>query len=227
MRFLMTSSNNFKKIGFVVMKKAISDDIASFAYQYLLMKRQVAKTMKEANLIPPFETQHGIWTDKQVPDTYSIYGDVAMETLLLQCLDKMKETTGYDLIPTYAYARIYKKGDILHKHKDRESCEISTTLNLGGDPWPIYINQNPKSGYHDENKIYHSEEKPGTEVLLEPGDMLVYRGHDLEHWRNAFKGKDCGQVFLHYNDPNSKFKKTNLYDGRPHLGLPSSVKDYL
>ena len=29
-----------------------------------------------------------------------------------------------------------KKGDVLHRHKDRYSCEISTTVNLGGDsPW--------------------------------------------------------------------------------------------
>ena len=223
----MSSPTTFKKTGFVVMTKTISQEVADFAYQYLLNKRQVAKTLINNNLIPPFETQYGIFSDDQVPNTYSVYGDIAMETLLLQCIDKMKETTGYDLIPTYAYARIYKNGDILRRHKDRESCEISTTLNLGGDPWPIYIDQNPAAGYHDENKIYHSKENKGTEILLEPGDMLVYRGFDLEHWRDAFNGKDCGQVFLHYNDPNSKFGKTNLYDGRPHLGLPSSVKDYL
>jgi hypothetical protein len=27
-----------------------------------------------------------------------------------------------------------KKDAILKRHKDRPSCEISTTLNLGGDP---------------------------------------------------------------------------------------------
>lgn len=223
----MPSPTTFKKTGFVVMKKVISNDVANFAYNYLLLKRQVADTMIKANLITPFDTHYGTWGDGQVPQTYSVYGDIAMETLLVECLEKMKETTGYDLIPTYAYARVYKKGDTLARHKDRESCEISTTLNLGGDLWPIYLDQDPKASYNDENKNYHSKNNKGTEVILEPGDMLVYRGHDLEHWREEFKGENCGQVFLHYNDPNSKFKTTNLYDGRPHLGLPSSIKGYV
>jgi hypothetical protein len=56
-----------------------------------------------------------------------------METLLMKMLPIMKERTGLDLIPTYSYARVYEKGAILKRHKDRPSCEISTTLNLGGD----------------------------------------------------------------------------------------------
>jgi hypothetical protein len=56
-----------------------------------------------------------------------------METLLVKTLPVMKERTGLDLIPTYSYARVYEKGSILKRHKDRPSCEISTTLNLGGD----------------------------------------------------------------------------------------------
>jgi hypothetical protein len=69
----------------------------------------------------------------------------------------MEKQTGLKLIPTYSYARIYKKGDILHRHKDRFSCEISTTLNLGGDSWPIYIEPNPKMGKVVEDKSYISE----------------------------------------------------------------------
>ena len=34
---------------------------------------------------------------------------------------------------------LIKKVIELKRHKDRPSCEISTTLNLGGDPWPIFI----------------------------------------------------------------------------------------
>ena len=37
----------------------------------------------------------------------------------------------------------------------------------------------------------------------------------LEHWREEFKGKDCGQVFLHYNDAKKKTAKPNRFDGRP------------
>ena len=71
------------------------------------------------------------------PNTYSHYADNVKETLLVKMLPVMAKETGLELIPTYSYARIYKKGDILRRHKDRPSCEISTTLNLGGDPLPI------------------------------------------------------------------------------------------
>ena len=54
--------------------------------------------------------------------------------------------------------------------------------------------------------------------------MLMYRGCDLEHWRKPFKGKDCGQVFLHYNDASGENAKSNKYDGRPIIGLPSYFK---
>ena len=78
-------------------------------------------------------------TIQQVPNTYSHYSDIAMETLLQQVKPVMEKHTGIKLSSTYSYARIYKEGDVLARHKDRYSCEISTTLNLGGESWPIYL----------------------------------------------------------------------------------------
>jgi hypothetical protein len=124
----------------------------------------------------------------------------------------MEKNTGLKLNPNYSYARIYKKGDILKRHKDRFSCEISTTLNLGGDPWTIYLEPSGKEGLK------------GIKLDLKPGDMLVYKGNELEHWREEFKGENCAQVFLHYNNVKTKGSKENIYDKRIHLGLPSWFK---
>jgi len=66
----------------------------------------------------------------------------------------------------------------------------------------------------------------GIKVDLKPGDMLIYQGCEVEHWRDAFPGKDCGQVFLHYNDRTKKQAKENLYDTRPFLGLPAWFKNF-
>ena len=215
---------NFKKDKFTVIEKAIDPKIATFVYNYFLMKKQVAKTLYDSRYISPFETMFGVWNDEQVPNTYSHYSDIAMETLLLAVQPIMEKQTGLKLIPTYSYARIYKKGDILHRHKDRFSCEISTTLNLGGDPWPIYIEPNTKMGGLVEGKGYVSNNTKGIKVNLKPGDMLVYRGNLLEHWREEFNGEDCAQVFLHYNNVETKGSKENIYDRRLHLGLPSWFK---
>jgi len=56
--------------------------------------------------------------------------------------------------------------------------------------------------------------------------MLVYSGCELEHWRNKFKGKECIQVFLHYNNCKTPGAKDNMFDKRPHLGLPSWFKNF-
>ena len=215
---------NFKKDRFTVIEKAIDPKIANFVYNYFLIKRQVARTMFDARYISPFTTEFGVWNDEQVPNTYSHYSDIAMETLLLAVQPIMEKQTGLKLIPTYSYARIYKKGDVLHRHKDRFSCEISTTLNLGGDKWPIYIEKDPKKGGVVEGKGYITDNTKGIKVDLKPGDMLVYRGNMLEHWREEFKGTDCGQVFLHYNNASTKGAKDNIFDKRKHLGLPSWFK---
>ena len=64
----------------------------------------------------------------------------------------------------------------------------------------------------------------GKKVNLKPGDMLVYKGNLCEHWREAFAGEDCGQVFLHYNNAKTKGAEENMYDARAHVGLPSWFK---
>ena len=203
---------SFKKNKYSVLKGAISKELADFIYKYFQNKRNVARVLFDSKYISPFTDYWGIWTDEQVPNTYSHYADMAMETLLQQVKPVMEKHTGLKLSETYSYARIYKNGDVLARHKDRYSCEISTTLNLGGDPWPIYLDPTGKTG------------QAGIKINLKPGDMLIYSGCDLEHWREEFMGKDCGQVFLHYNKANSKMAKENTLDKRPLLGLPAWFK---
>jgi len=207
-----------------IIKNALSYELSNFIFNYFLLKRDAVDFMYKNNIIHD-NGLFGTWTDQQVPNTYSHYADMVMETLLVKMLPVMAKETGLNLIPTYSYARVYKKGDILKRHKDRPSCEISTTLNLGGDPWPIFIDDTGSDNVIDEYKNIHKPNAPkGTKVLLEVGDMLVYSGCELEHWREPFDGNICGQVFLHYNHVNGPFADKNKFDGRPKLGLPSFVK---
>ena len=209
---MRNKKTNFKKNNYSIIKNAITKEMATFVYHYFLLKRLVAKTLFSNNFIPPFTSYFGTWNDPQVPETYSHYSDILMETLLVELLPTMEKETSLKLSPNYSYARIYKKGDILKRHKDRFSCEISTTLNLGGDDWPIYLEPSGKEG------------SKGIKVNLTPGDMLIYKGNILEHWREPFKGTNCAQVFLHYNNKDTKESDKNIFDTRPHLGLPSEFK---
>jgi hypothetical protein len=205
---------SFKKNKYTIIRKAIDKELATFVANYFCMQKQVYDTCRAQRYISPFENIIGHYEgrDEQIPETYSQYSNIAMETLLLKCQPKMEEVTGLKLYPAYTYARIYKKGDELKRHKDRFSCEISTTMNLGGDDWPIYLEPSGEVG------------KKGIKVDLKPGDMLVYSGCELEHWRNKFKGKECVQVFLHYNNRKTSGARDNMFDKRPHLGLPSWFK---
>ena len=211
----------FKDKKYIVIRNAISHELANFGLNYLLLKREAVAWMYENNYISEFTPGFGKWKDQQVPGTYSIYGDFFMETLMMKVLPIMQQRTDMNLIPCYTYTRVYKKGDILKRHSDRPSCEISTTLHLGGDPWTIFLDPTGAKSVIDEYKQIIKPNAPkGIPIDLEVGDMLVYSGCELEHWREPFQGNHCAQVFLHYNNVDGPFGTQNKFDKRPLLGIP-------
>jgi len=199
---------SFKENKYAVVKQAVSHELVNFIYNYFHLKRSVIDYLYKTNYCPENDFCGTFTKDIMNPGTYCIYADTVMETLLMKVFPTMEKETGLELVPTYSYARLYKHGDILKRHKDRESCEVSCTLNLGGDMWPISLDSS--GGFNN----------PGTKVNLNPGDMLIYSGVEFEHWREKFEGNECGQVFLHYNRKNGPYNK--IFDGRPMLGVPNS-----
>jgi len=128
-------------------------------------------------------------SDEQVPDTPALYGEHRMEELLVTMLPQIEEASGLSLYPTYSYLRVYKRGDVLARHRDRPACEISVSLNLGYEadaPWPLWIEGPAGVSSH----------------RMQPGDALLYHGIECDHWRDAFAGQRAAQVFLHYVDRN-------------------------
>ena len=212
---------SFKTQKYQVIRQALSKELANFIFNYMMLQREAVDFMIKNNKLNPYNPFIGTREDKQVPGCYSKYADWVMETLLMYMIPIMKAKTGMDLVPTYTYTRLYEKGNILKRHKDRPSCEVSTTLHLGGDEWPIFLDPSGADFVIDERKNIHKPGAPkGIRVDLKVGDMLIYAGCDLEHWREPFEGNVCSQVFLHYNHANGPFAKTNLFDKRPILGVP-------
>ena len=205
--------DTFKQNKYVVVRNFIPTNLANFLYKYTLLKKQAVTVMGETAFISK-NSFCGSFEDPQALGSFSAYSDFAMETLLEDSKTKMELVTGLTLVPTYSYHRIYNNGSELEKHKDRESCEISATLCLGFD------NSNVSEDYNWG--MYINDE----EVKLNPGDLIAYRGDELDHWRDVYKGNHHSQVFLHYNDLHGKFKDTNKYDGRRHLGLPLELKGW-
>jgi len=211
---------SFKEKKYEIVREAISYELVNFIYNYFLLKRESVALMYKHNIIYD-NGMWGTWKDQQVPNTYSIYADQVMETLMMKVLPIMRRVTDMKLIPTYSYARVYKKGDILKRHKDRPSCEISCTMSLGGDPWEIFLDPTGVDTVLNEQQNLIKPNAPkGISLTMKPGDMLIYSGCELEHWREPFQGEACGQVFLHYNNADRPFANQNLYDRRPILGVP-------
>ncbi len=216
-----------EKNKYQIIRQAITPELADFCHKYFLLKRKVIKYMFDKKYISPFNSNFGTFNDPQVPNSYAHYADFVMETLLLQTKEKMENETGLKLVPTYSYARVYSKGNKLARHKDRPSCEISTTMNLGGNMWPIYVDPTGEDNvtHLSESEVIIKEgANSGVKVELNPGDMLIYKGYDIEHWREPFEGDISTQVFLHYNDINSKWSNKNKFDGREFIGLPDYCK---
>ena len=208
-----------------MIRGALSKDLANFIFNYMMLQRDVVNFMMKHNKVSPANPFIGKRDDPQVPGAYSKYADWVMETLLQYMRPIMKAKTGLELIPTYSYTRLYENGHILKRHKDRPSCEVSTTLHLGGEEWPIFLDPSGADFVIDEWKQTIKPGAPkGIQVDLKVGDMLIYAGCELEHWREPFQGTVCSQVFLHYNHANGPFAKTNLFDKRPLLGLPGGTR---
>ena len=146
--------------------------------------------------------------DKIVPQgAMNQYSPIAGEALLLQCRPAFEAVTARDLVPAYAFWRIYGHGAELLRHTDRNACEVSASLPVfsvpADAPWPIHV------------RDLHGTE---TGVALNPGDAIVYQGCRLPHWREPFAGERQYQVFLHYVIGDGD-RSDYAFDGRDGLRL--------
>ena len=217
----MTDKEFFEKNGYVKIENFISQDVATLLYTYVLYEVKRLEFLESNFLIDNNKIDINLWGqfgDAQSSD-FCKYGDFLFDTVLGCSLKKVEEHIGKNLVPTYTYHRLYTNNSELKRHKDRPSCEISSTLCLGYDinnlkdqswNWPMYVSK--------------EEGEQGNPVHMKPGDMIVYRGCEIEHWREPYIGNNHAQVFLHFNEKDGKYN--NIYDGRQMLGLPKNLESY-
>jgi hypothetical protein len=191
----MTAAAAFRRQGYVVIPRLIDAALADFFWSYV-------HTKFASLLLGP--------GGPLVPDSLGGYGDPAFDGLLEFLRPRIEASSGLPLYPTYSHFRLYRHGNALKRHRDRPACEISVSLNIGqtpAEPWPIYV-----------------EGSAGPyAALLAPGDALIYRGIDLFHWREAYKGRELVQVFLHYVDRDGPHAGRK-FDGRKTLMQPASER---
>jgi hypothetical protein len=155
---------------------------------------------------PKSKTDNFPFADEMVDNSFSWYSPVCFEALSTTIMkDIVEEVVGETVFPTYSYARIYSNGSEMQKHIDRTSSEFSVSCCLETDNkinWPL--------GFELESGEI-------LEVLQKPGDIVIYDGSKLPHWRKSFSGTEHINAFMFYvmeNGPRSILK----YDTRPYLG---------
>lgn len=187
------TSEYFEKNGYVVLKDVLTRD------QCRELTKHMFTLLEQGKLT----------NDDQCPLSDAVYGDEIFDSILQRFAKPIGNAVGRALLPTYTYARIYRPGELLKKHTDRPSCEISGTMTLGFDAdviWPIV--------FDDDKEI---------SVSLDVGEMAVYKGCDVSHWRKPFKGRWHVQVFLHYVDANGPHKN-HFRDGRETFGIKKETE---
>jgi len=194
----MTNNEFYEKNGYLVIPNFIPGFFAQFLREYF-------DTLKHSKKLEA--------GDMQVSNSECVYGDACYDTLMLMSTHMISKYINIDLTPTYTYARIYYNNAELLPHLDRDECEHSVSLFLGGEfdaTWPIWM----------LNKEVHKE--PNM-LALNIGDCVIYKGNKVHHWRDAFLGTSHYQLFMHYVETNGKFKHLK-FDTRPYLGMTSDTK---
>ena len=192
---------SFFENGYEVVRNVISKDLL----HHLKTEFQM---MRDSHFFVKGEANKFAFGDTQSPNSFSVFSAQCFESLAIKLNDRMSEITNFKLYPTYTYARIYYKGATLKPHRDRPSCEYSTTLCIDStDVWDFYIKDR-----HGEDKV----------IKLNPGDMCVYSGCELEHWREPYQGEMQMQCSLHYVNAKGPYAD-HKYDKRPMMGLGTRV----
>ena len=146
--------------------------------------------------------------DTQCPKSPARHNWGPAVELMHEKAEELSELVGTKLLPTYAYTRDYRHGDVLEPHVDRAACEFSVSVLLK----KITI------------KLVYSHSSGDKKIELEEGDALLFPGVFNSHWRDGeFQGEEYSAIFLHYvradgynsdleGDPYA-FKNTDL-EGR-------------
>jgi PKHD-type hydroxylase len=176
----ITIQEKFEQNKFVVLYNVISKDECQKFVDYMFSLYNEGKLIK----------------DGYCPLSDSIYNDSLCVSYLEKLTATIEHSIGKKLLPTYTYSRIYREGEILEPHTDRDACEISATITMGYEaesPWEICF---------DEDK--------NISIELQIGDIIIYKGRDISHWRPVLKGKWQVQLLMHWVDADGEFTENHL-----------------
>ena len=133
--------------------------------------------------------------ESQVDGSMSRYNHPSYKSIHKLILKLIQNILKMDLLPTYYFDRFYYEGQELSRHVDRPSCEISATVQISTNregAWPIWFR------LPDNTENY---------ISMKDGDMVIYKGHEIEHWREPLQSK-YGRMNKFFNKLKKKADDT-------------------
>lgn len=209
----------FMKDRYVVLRNFIPKDILTFAldtWKTIEHNEDLFdKVMRRENDITHNSPESSLRKSHGAPNTPM---GVAMGRWLRDALDSKLDL---HLRETYTYARKYERGAYLKAHIDRISCEVSATYCLDyqtddGKPWKIWLknDRNYAGDYDMEEMFEQTQGLPPRKrddackcLELYPGDVLIYQGPNIPHWRDTFVGDFSYHMFSHFHNVDGGIRR--------------------
>lgn len=172
--FGMTKNESFERDGYLFVPNFFADPENLYYRPPFDENGEKQKTgtliyvRKDKVKLVPFEQEEGSLARYNIPHYKPIQYLIQKE---------VERLLGIDLFPTYYFDRFYFAGQKLHRHIDRESCEISVSLQISSNankPWPFWF-QRP-----DDSESC---------VVMKDGDAVIYKGCEREHWRDTLESR--------------------------------------
>lgn len=130
---------------------------------------------------------------------------------------------GCDLVPSYAFFRMYQRGAILRVHSDRAACEHSVSLMLAqsdGAVWPLEVATEATEPFTHQPQDDFGEDGH-ISLPMGAGDAVLYRGITHRHGRVTPNPNGwSAHVFLHFVDRNGPYAD-QAWDG--HSPEPATI----
>ena len=161
---------------------------------------------KLTGLITPEEAEELakiLWTDvKNYPPEYcpdrgfvwQLHQSACLKSLATKFHSMMEKIVGEPLTETYWFTTIYTNNSYMARHKDRDACEISLSLNLKSDcNWTLNLQD-----------LQGKEHRLNTKA----GDALCYLGREIAHESEFLVNKHRQiyiQSFFHWVRTNGDF----------------------
>jgi hypothetical protein len=196
---------SFKQKGYEIVRNAISHDCCRMLETEFKMLRDVMKMCGKEQYFD---------NDTGVQKSFTYYGAFAFDSLSLFLQDKISVIVEEPVYPAFSTSRIMRKGSSLPKHYDRpEGAEIGVTMLISrnGPIWNL-------------NLIDFDKREVAAD--LDVGDMCIFEGSQINHWRDPYEGEEVVQTTMSFVRANGKYSEYK-YDKRPYLGFSvESKSDY-